>query len=174
MSASDSPARRVADSDRTTFGPAPVLDDIDRDLLRELERDGRISNKELAALVGVAPSTCHARVRSLRDSGVLRGFHAQVDPEAVGRGLQAMIAVRLQAAARSRLSEVAHRLAQRPEVRDVYLLAGVDDVLVHVAVRDSPELRRFVLEHLSTRPEVAHTQTSLVFEHVHAPGTAAL
>ena len=83
---------------------------------------------------------------------MLRGFHAQVDPEAVGRGLQAMIAVRLQAAARARLSEVAHRLAQRPEVRDVYLLAGVDDLLVHVAVRDSPELRRFVLEHLSTRP----------------------
>ena len=107
----------------------------------ELERDGRISNKELAALVGVAPSTCHARVRALRESGVLRGFHAQVDPEAVGRGLQAMIAVRLQAAARARLAEVAHRLAQRPEVRDVYLLAGVDDVLVHVAVRDSPELR---------------------------------
>ena len=70
------------------------------DILRELERDGRISNKELAALVGVAPSTCHARVRALRESGVLRGFHAQVDPEAVGRGLQAMIAVRLQAAAR--------------------------------------------------------------------------
>jgi DNA-binding Lrp family transcriptional regulator len=85
-----------------------------------------------------------------------------------------MIAVRLQPSARARLTEVAHRLAQRPEVRDVYLLAGVDDVLVHVAVRDSPELRAFVLEHLSTRPEVAHTQTSLVFEHVHAPGTAAI
>ena len=152
----------------------PVLDDVDRVILRERERDGRMSNKDLAVLAGVAPSTCHARVRALREFGVLRGFHAQVDPEAVGRGLQAMIAVRLQAAARSRLSEVAHRLAQRPEVRDVYLLAGVDDVLVHVAVRDSRELRTFVLEHLSTRPEVAHTQTSLVFEHVHAPGTAAI
>ena len=170
MSAPDSVRKSSVDPDRTAFG----LDGIDRDILRELERDGRISNKELAALVGVAPSTCHARVRALRESGVLRGFHAQIDPEAVGRGLQAMIAVRLQAAARSRLTEVAHRLALRPEVRDVYLLAGVDDVLVHVAVRDSPELRRFVLEHLSTRPEVAHTQTSLVFEHVHAPGTASL
>ncbi|KQR15896.1 AsnC family transcriptional regulator [Cellulomonas sp. Leaf334] len=155
------------------FG-AVELDDVDRRLLGELERDGRISNKDLAALAGIAPSTCHARVRALRESGVLRGFHAQVDPEAVGRGLQAMIAVRLQPSARARLTEVAHRLAQRPEVRDVYLLAGVDDVLVHVAVRDSPELRAFVLEHLSTRPEVAHTQTSLVFEHVHAPGTASI
>ena len=174
MPVANSSSRPVADSDRTSFGAPPVLDEVDRVILRELERDGRISNKDLATIAGVAPSTCHARVRLLRETGVLRGFHAQVDPEAVGRGLQAMIAVRLQAAARSRLSEVAHRLAQRPEVRDVYLLAGVDDVLVHVAVRDSPELRRFVLEHLSTRPEVAHTQTSLVFEHVHAPGTTAL
>ena len=105
---------------------------------------------------------------------MLRGFHAQVDPgggrsRAAGDDRRAAAA-----AARARLTEVAHRLAQRPEVRDVYLLAGVDDVLVHVAVRDSPELRAFVLEHLSTRPEVAHTQTSLVFEHVHAPGTASI
>src|SRR4051794_29914355 len=173
MSGDPSADRRADRGDRTVFGPVR-LDDIDRRLLSELERDGRMSNKELAAAAGIAPSTCHARIRALRDSGVLRGFHAQVDPEAVGRGLQAMIAVRLQAAARARLAEVAHRLALRPEVRDVYLLAGVDDVLVHVAVRDSPELRRFVLEHLSTRPEVAHTQTSLVFEHAPARGTASL
>ena len=173
MSVEDSSPPAPSGSHRTAFGAAP-LDDVDRRLLAELERDGRISNKELAALAGIAPSTCHARVRALRESGVLRGFHAQVDPEAVGRGLQAMIAVRVQPSARARLAEVAHRLAQRPEVRDVYLLAGADDVLVHVAVRDSRQLRSFVLEHLSTRPEVAHTQTSLVFEHLHAPGTAAL
>ncbi|UZN01609.1 Lrp/AsnC family transcriptional regulator [Cellulomonas sp. S1-8] len=145
---------------------------MDRALLRELERDGRISNKDLAALVGVAPSTCHARVAALRTRGVLRGFHAVVDPEAVGRGLQAICAVRLQAGARRQLGAFARELAGRPEVRDVYLLGGSDDVLVHVAVHDSRALRAFVVEHLSTRPEVAHTQTSLVFEHLHAPTTA--
>lgn len=154
---------------RTAFG---ALDDLDRALLRELERDGRVSNKDLAARVGVAPSTCHARVAALRASGALRGFHASVDPEAVGRGLQAIIAVRLQAAARRRLGAVARELAARPEVRDVYLLGGSEDVLVHVAVQDSRALRRFVVEHLSARHEVAHTQTSLVFEHLHAPTTA--
>jgi len=146
-----------------------ALDDVDRAILRELERDGRQSNKDLASRVGIAPSTCHARVRALRESGVLRGFTAQVDPQALGRGLQAIIAVRLQAAARARLGRFARALAERPEVQDVYLLGGSDDVLVHVAVTDSQALRSFVVEHLSTRQEVAHTQTSLVFEHLHVP-----
>lgn len=166
-------AARPASPDTTPAARPITLDAIDRQLLDELERDGRISNKDLAALVGIAPSTCHARVRALLDSGVLRGFHAVIDPEAVGRGLQAIIAVRLQAAARARLAEFAHRIAARPEVRDVYMLGGSEDVLVHVAVRDAPALRAFVVEHLSTRPEVAHTQTSIVFEHLHAPTTAS-
>lgn len=169
---STDPSSRTAaprPSDRSTFGG---LDDVDRALLRELERDGRMSNKDLAARVGIAPSTCHARVAALRSRGVLRGFHAVVDPEAVGRGLQAIIAVRLQAGARRRLGAFAHGLASRPEVRDVYLLGGAEDVLVHVAVHDSRALRAFVVEHLSTREEVAHTQTSLVFEHLHVPTTA--
>lgn len=153
---------------RTRFG---ALDDVDRDILRELERDGRISNKDLADLVGVAPSTCHARVRALRESGVIRGFSADVDPRALGRGLQAIISVRLQAQARARLGRFARDLASRPEVRDIYLLGGSDDVLAHVQVADTDALRQFVIEHLSTRQEVAHTQTSLVFEHLHTPAS---
>ena len=167
MSAGSSSDVGQQPSARTRF-VAP-LDDVDRAILRELERDGRLSNKDLAARVGIAPSTCHARVRALRQSGVLRGFTAQVDPEAMGRGLQAIIAVRLQAAARARLGGFARALAERPEVQDVYLLGGSEDVLVHVAVADSQALRAFVVEHLSTRQEVAHTQTSLVFEHLHLP-----
>lgn len=147
--------------------PAP-LDDLDLALLRELEKDARASNKELAARVGIAPSTCHARIRALLRRGVLRGFHAEVDLEALGRGLQAIVAVRLHAAARARLSGFARDLSARHEVRDVYLLGGTDDLLVHVAVEDSAGLRAFVVEHLSTRREVAHTQTSLVFEHLAA------
>lgn len=170
MSDDSSPRAALPDPERrSTFGG---LDDVDRALLRELERDGRISNKDLAGRVGVAPSTCHARVAALRSRGVLRGFHADVDPEAVGRGLQAVIAVRLQAGARPQLGSFARALAARPEVRDVYLLGGSEDILLHVAVHDSRALRGFVVEHLSARREVAHTQTSLVFEHLHAPTTA--
>jgi DNA-binding Lrp family transcriptional regulator len=166
VDSSRSPSARAAA--RTRFG---ALDEVDRDILRELERDGRISNKDLADLVGVAPSTCHARVAALRESGVIRGFSADVDPRALGRGLQAIISVRLQAQARARLGTFARELAARPEVRDVYLLGGTDDVLAHVQVADSDGLRQFVIDHLSTRQEVAHTQTSLVFEHVHQPAS---
>jgi DNA-binding Lrp family transcriptional regulator len=75
--------------------PHVPLDRIDRALVRALQKDARLSNKELAAQVGLAPSSCLERVRRLRRTGVLRGFHADVAPEALGVGLQALIAVQL-------------------------------------------------------------------------------
>ena len=142
------------------------LDETDRRILHLLQQDARMPNNALAAAVGIAPSTCLARVRTLRTAGVIRGFHAEVDPAALGRGLQAMVAVRMQSGARNRLSAFAQRLAARPEVLDLYFVAGADDFLVHVAVEDSEALREFVLEQLSAFPEVALTETSLIFEHV--------
>ncbi|MHB1489810.1 leucine-responsive regulatory protein [mine drainage metagenome] len=143
-----------------------ALDEIDRRVLNLLQQDARMPNNALAAAVGIAPSTCLARVRTLRAAGVIRGFHAEVDPAALGRGLQAMVAVRMQSGARNRLSAFAQRLAARSEVLDLYFLAGADDFLVHVAVEDSDALREFVLEQLSAFPEVALTETSLIFEHI--------
>jgi DNA-binding Lrp family transcriptional regulator len=143
-----------------------ALDDLDRQILHLLQQDARIPNNTLAAAVGIAPSTCLARVRALRAAGIIRGFHAEVDLAAMGRGLQAMVAVRMQAGARHQLAAFARRLAARPEVMDLYFLAGADDFLVHVAVEDSDALRIFVLDQLSARPEVALTETSLIFEHL--------
>ena len=143
-----------------------ALDEVDRRILHLLQQDARMPNNALAAAVGIAPSTCLARVRTLRAAGVIRGFHAEVDPAALGRGLQAMVAVRMQSGARNRLSVFAQRLAARPEVLDLYFVAGADDFLVHVAVEDSDALREFVLEQLSAFPEVALTETSLIFEHI--------
>jgi DNA-binding Lrp family transcriptional regulator len=142
------------------------LDAVDRHLVRLLQEDGRMANNALAAAAGIAPSTCLARVRALRRAGVIRGFHADVDPEALGRGLRAMVAVRMAAGSRATLEPFARSVAARPEVLDVYFLAGADDFLLHVAVRDSDELRRFVVERLSDRPDVASTETSLVFDHL--------
>jgi DNA-binding Lrp family transcriptional regulator len=143
-----------------------VLDEVDRILLDELSRDGRITNHALAAAAGIAPSTCLGRVRSLVERGVIRGFHADVDPVALGRSLQAMIAVRVQAGARPQLAEFGERLAALAEVIDVYFIAGADDYLIHVATADTEGLRRFVLEHLSAHPAVASTETILIFEHI--------
>ncbi|GAA2875686.1 Lrp/AsnC family transcriptional regulator [Pseudonocardia halophobica] len=143
----------------------PPLDPVDRAILAELERDARIPNNALAERVGIAPSTCLTRVRALRERGVIRGFHADVDPAATGRPLQAMVSVRLQAAARRRMREFEEFVTSLPEVRDCFFLAGVDDYLLHVATADSAALRDFVVE-LNGREQIANTQTSLIFDHV--------
>ncbi|RDI68865.1 Lrp/AsnC family transcriptional regulator [Nocardia pseudobrasiliensis] len=143
-----------------------VLDEIDHILLDELARDGRMTNNALAAVAGIAPSTCLGRVRTLVERGVIRGFHADIDPVALGRSLQAMISVRVHANARPQLAEFGEQLATIDGVLNVYFIAGADDYLVHVATADTEELRLFVLEHLSAHPAVARTETILIFEHV--------
>lgn len=150
--------------------PRPPLDRIDRELLRHLERDARMTNNALAELAGIAPSTCLGRVRALRARGVIRGYHADIDPASTGHPLQAMISVRLQSDARSRLEEFESRVGVLPEVRDVYFLAGVDDYLLHVATADTASLRDFVVA-LNAEPAVAGTQTSLIFDHIRVPQT---
>ncbi|GAA2562982.1 Lrp/AsnC family transcriptional regulator [Pseudonocardia hydrocarbonoxydans] len=141
------------------------LDDTDRTLVTALLADARLSNKDLAGLVGIAPSTCLARVRALRTRGVIRGFHADIDPRALGHDLQAMIAIRLQPDARRAIVEYTARLTRYPEVLEVYFVAGANDFLVHVATASTDELRRFVGEQLNRDPAVAGTETNLIFEH---------
>jgi DNA-binding Lrp family transcriptional regulator len=147
------------------------VDEVDRRLLRELARDARIPNNALAELAGIAPSTCLGRVRALRERGVIRGYHADIDPAALGRPLQAMIAVRLQSDARGHIRRFVADVARLSEVLNVFFLAGKDDFLLHVAAASTEDLRDFV-ENLSSHADVAYTETSLIFEHVR--GTAAL
>lgn len=148
----------------------PLLDDVDRAIVRLLAGDGRISNAALAQRVGIAQSTCLTRVRLLRERGVIRGFHADIDPRAVGHELQVMIAVRLHPRARGHLSDFAESMRRRPEVLDVYFVAGANDYLLHVAMPSTDAVRWFVAEHLNRNPDVAHTETSLIFEHLPAAG----
>jgi DNA-binding Lrp family transcriptional regulator len=143
-----------------------VLDQTDRQILRVLAGDARTPNIALAAEVGLAPSTCLMRVRRLLDTGVIQGFHADVAPEALGRPLQALISVRLQAQARSRIGSFIDRFAALPGVLNVFFLAGVNDFLIHVAARSPDDLRDFVVDNLSASRDVAATETNLIFEHV--------
>lgn len=146
------------------------VDATDLAILHALAADGRLPNNALAERVGIAPSTCLARVRVLRESKAIRGVHADVDPAAIGLPLQAMIAVRVQAGSRDQLLGFADRIRRRPEVRSVYFLAGADDFLVHVAAADPRALRTFVVDQLSAHPEVALTETNLIFEHLRGAG----
>src|SRR5437879_11658732 len=101
-----------------------VLDEVDRRILVLLAADARMPNNALAERVGIAPSTCLTRVRALRENGTIRGFHADIDPAALGRGLQAMITVRLQSHARGHIPDFMAKIARLPEVLNVYFLGG--------------------------------------------------
>lgn len=147
-------------------GLAPV----DRGILAALRENARLPNNAIAARVGVAPSTCLTRIRALEERGVIRGYHADIDPAVTGGAIQAMIAVRLRAGARDRLQEFTDRVVLQPAVVDAYFLGGQDDFMLHVAVPDVETLRSFVLDQLSANQQVAATQTHLIFEHVRGPG----
>jgi DNA-binding Lrp family transcriptional regulator len=142
------------------------LDEVDRRILSLLHGDARITNNALAETVGIAPSTCHGRVRRLVDLGVIRGFYTDIDPVAVGLPLQAMISVSLQSNARGKIRSFIQQIRRRRQVMDVYFLAGADDFILHVAARDTEDLRSFVVDNLNADADVAGTQTSLIFEHL--------
>jgi DNA-binding Lrp family transcriptional regulator len=139
-------------------------------MLELLAQDARITNQALAERVGVAPSTALTRLRSLRDRGVIRGFHAEVDLAALGRPLQALIAVRLTVHARDEIDDFTRTVRRLPGVLMVFHLTGVTDYLVWVAASDAQDLREFVVDHLATHPAVAHAETSLIYEHQRGPG----
>jgi DNA-binding Lrp family transcriptional regulator len=141
------------------------LDAIDVHLLDLLQHDGRLSNKELAGNVGLSPSACLRRTQRLRSSGVVRGVHADVDPRALGVALQAMVSIRLRVHARDAFSAIRAHLRTLPEVVAIYSLGGADDLLLHVAVRDSGHLRDLTIDGLASRPEVGRMETALIFDH---------
>jgi DNA-binding Lrp family transcriptional regulator len=161
------PARRICPAEDGSGRAA--LDEIDRKIVELLAADARMPNNALAERIGIAPSTCLGRVRALRDSGVIRGYHADIDPSALGRPIQAIVTVRLQSHARGHLNEFAARVLRLSGVLSVFLLAGAMDFSIHVSVASTGGLRDFVVGNLSAHPDVALTETSLIFEHFRAP-----
>ena len=143
-----------------------VQDRTDHAILAALQNDARLSNKELAALVGLAPSSCLERVRRLREDGILTAFRARVDPRALGITIQALVFVRLVRHARKDVNSFRSHALSLPETMAVYHVAGHHDVLVHVGVRDAHHLRDLALDAFTSRPEVSRIETHLIFEHV--------
>jgi DNA-binding Lrp family transcriptional regulator len=145
------------------------LDRIDAKILATLQKNARLSNKELAAVIGLAPSSCLQRVRRMRAAGILRGFHAEINPGALGIGLEAMVAVRLRRHSRKMYRTFGTHLLSIKEAVAHYNLAGSHDVLVHVTVRDTAHLYDLLLDSFTTRPEVDRLQTYLIYESVRRP-----
>ena len=145
------------------------MDRIDYKILTCLQNDGRLSNKELAAAVGLAPSSCLERVRKLQEKGIITGYEAQVNVRSLGIGLQAFVAVQLAHHARHVVDDFREHIMNLPEVVALYHIAGQSDFLVHVAVRDAEHLRNLTLDSFTTRTEVARLNTSLVYEYIRKP-----
>jgi len=150
------------------------LDAIDSALLALLQNDGRRTNRELAKTLNIAPSTCLERMRSLRRRGLIVGYHAQVDLAAIGRTLQALIAVRVRPPNRAVIDGFRAFVEELPEVLSVFVVSGGDDFLIHVAVKDTDQLQALVLDKLTRRKELADVRTSLVYEHLRKTEIAPL
>ena len=139
------------------------LDSVDWKILDILQNDATIPNKEIAARVGVAPSTCLERIRRLRSAGVISAIRAVIDPEAIGRGVQAFLAIQIRPHSRETANDFARQALDLPETIALYNVAGGDDYLVHVAVADSAALQSLIIDRILAIPHVGHCRTQLIF-----------
>jgi len=150
------------------------VDELDARLIGLLQSDARLSNRELARQLGVAPSTCLERVRTLTRQGAIRGYHADIDPAALNRGVQAMVSVQVRPLSRAVIDTFKASASKMPEVLSVFVLAGGDDFLLHVGVPHLDALHAFLLDRLSKRREVTGFRTSVIFQQVSNPAPGLL
>src|SRR5881398_446683 len=135
------------------------LDAIDWKILKELQVDGRISNVELAARVGLSPPPCLRRVRALEQGGYIRGYHAELAPEALGFGVTVFAQVGLASQAEADLQAFEQLVATWPEVREAHMLAGETDFLLKIVATDWDSYQRFLSAKLTTAPNVSHVKS---------------
>lgn len=141
-----------------------ALDRTDFGILRLLQNNATLSNKQIATAIGLAPSSAHERVKRLRDEGVLRGAHAEVDLRAMGVGLEALFFIEMTKHERLTVDRFMAEVADIPEVRSAFLITGRHDLVVHVVVRDTQHLKDLALDQFTTRPGVTRIETSIIYE----------
>lgn len=142
------------------------MDRLDRKILSELQKDGRLSVTELAERVGLSLSPCHRRVRALEDAGVLLGYRALLDPSALGLNFSAMVFATLREGDRKAVEAFETALVNIPQVVDAQRLFGEPDYLLHVITQDLPAFQTLYDESLSTLPNVQRLTSTLVMKRV--------
>ncbi|KOV67882.1 Lrp/AsnC family transcriptional regulator [Streptomyces sp. MMG1121] len=145
------------------------MDELDSAIIRHLQLNARQSNRELARQIGVAPSTSLERVRSLEERGVITGYHAQLSLAALNRNYQAFVAAQVRPLSRTVITSFQEAVSQLPEVLGVFVVAGGDDFLIHVAVQSNEALHAFLMDRLSQRREVVGFRTIVIFQHAPTP-----
>ncbi|GAB3611666.1 Lrp/AsnC family transcriptional regulator [Humibacter ginsengisoli] len=143
-----------------------VIDELDAAILAILQNDARTSNREVASRTGVSPTTALERTRALRDKGLIQGTTLDVDLTQLGRGVQALISVRVRPPSRAAIEDFRDWVTALPETIAVFVTTGDHDFLVHVAVRDNEALYAFVIDKLTSRPELSDVHTSVIYEHI--------
>ena len=142
------------------------MDDLDRKILVALQKNGRVSNSELAREFSVAPSTMLERIRHLEKSGILRGYRAIIDPAAFGLTVQGFVSVVLDRHDREYIRKFEEGVQKIPHLKACYHITGRFDYLLHVAVRDLNHLGKLVKEWISSITGVGKVETFLVFSEV--------
>ena len=145
------------------------LDDVDLQILTLLFKNADITNKDLAAAVGIAPSTCLERVKRLKSSGVIKGSFIDVNYNTIGGNIQAMAAIQVQPYSEQIVNLLRDELLPLPEIVSMFHMGGAFDFYIHMSVKDTEHLRRFVFEAITSRDEVTNVETALVFEHSRSP-----
>lgn len=137
------------------------LDKIDRRILRDLQADGRMTNVDLAHRAGISAPPCLRRVRALEESGLIRGYHADINPEALGFGVTVFAQVGLASQAETDLRAFEALVSSWPEVREAHMLAGETDFLLKVVAADWDNYQRFLTTKLTAAPNVTQVRSSL-------------
>ncbi len=137
------------------------LDRIDRRILRDLQSDGRMTNVELAKRAGISAPPCLRRVRALEEAGFIRGYHADVNSEALGFGVTVFAQVGLSSQAESDLRKFEDLVATWPLVRECHMLAGETDFLLKVVAEDWDAYQKFLTTQLTSAPSVSHVKSAL-------------
>jgi DNA-binding Lrp family transcriptional regulator len=147
------------------------LDRIDRRILRALQAEGRITNVELARRAGISAPPCLRRVRALEEAGIIRGYHADLSPEALGYAVAVFAQVGLSSQAEADLKAFEELVASWPEVREAYMLTGDADFLLKIVAADWDSYQRFLSAKLTSAPNVNHVKSALTLRvSKHDPG----
>ena len=146
--------------------PNRALDLIDRKILAALQGEGRLTLLQLAERVGLSPSPCARRVRSLESCGVIKGYAAVIDQEQVGLSVSVFASIKLERQREEELDRFAKAVAQWPEVLDCYLMTGQRDFLMRIVVRDLEAYERFLKEKLTRLEGVASIESSFALGQV--------
>ncbi len=146
--------------------PDATLDSVDRAILTELQREGRLSNLELAQRVHLSPSACLRRVKALEDSGVIAQYVALVNPRSVGKHGVSYTIINLESMSNGQLEAFEQAVRDAPEVLDCFYVAGSNDYLIRFSYRDAEDLERFHSEVLMRLPGVARSNSLLVLRTV--------